>query len=154
MSSGISYEEYLEKNGSLTYTNVGVSMLPLLHQGRDLFTVRKKETQRCSVGDVVLYRRGTHYILHRVMEVRNADYVMLGDNCITKEYGITDADIIGVMTSFVRNGKEYSIQDWKYRTYTYVWLHTSWLRVFLKRCTIKLSHFFGKGPKADKGMKA
>ncbi len=41
MSNGISYEEYLERNGSLTYTNSGVSMLPLLRQGRDLFTVRK-----------------------------------------------------------------------------------------------------------------
>lgn len=38
----ITYEEYLEKNGSMTYSNVGVSMMPLLKQGRDLFTVRKK----------------------------------------------------------------------------------------------------------------
>ena len=35
MNSGISYEEYLEKHGSLTYSNVGVSMLPLLRQGLD-----------------------------------------------------------------------------------------------------------------------
>ena len=35
----INYEEYIEKNGSLTYTNVGTSMMPLLRQGKDLFTV-------------------------------------------------------------------------------------------------------------------
>ena len=35
------YEECLEKYGTLTYRNVGVSMLPLLKQGRDIFTVRK-----------------------------------------------------------------------------------------------------------------
>ena len=35
MSNGISCEKYLERNGSLTYTNVGVSMLPLLRQGLD-----------------------------------------------------------------------------------------------------------------------
>ena len=30
MSNGISFEEYLDQNGTLTYTNVGTSMLPLL----------------------------------------------------------------------------------------------------------------------------
>ena len=57
MSKGFSYEEFLEANGELTYTNVGTSMMPLLRQGRDLFTVRKKTEERCRAGDVVLYRR-------------------------------------------------------------------------------------------------
>ena len=35
------YEEYLRKYHTLTYKNVGVSMLPLLKQGRDSFTVRE-----------------------------------------------------------------------------------------------------------------
>ena len=56
MNEPISIGEYLEKNGTLTYANVGVSMLPLLRQGRDLFTVRKKGAERCRAGDVVLYR--------------------------------------------------------------------------------------------------
>lgn len=34
-----SYEEELNRKGSFTYTNVGISMLPLLCQGRDLFTM-------------------------------------------------------------------------------------------------------------------
>ena len=36
----MTYEEYLAKYGELTYRNVGVSMLPLIRQGRDTFTVR------------------------------------------------------------------------------------------------------------------
>ena len=43
----VSFEEYLDRNGSLTYSNLGVSMLPLLRQGRDLFTVEKKGPERC-----------------------------------------------------------------------------------------------------------
>lgn len=35
------YEEYLRKYHTLTYKNVGASMLPLLKQGRDSFTVRE-----------------------------------------------------------------------------------------------------------------
>ena len=100
MNNSISYEEYLAQNGSMTYTNVGVSMLPLLRQGRDLFILEKKGPERCRVGDVVLYRRGEKYVLHRVVEVREKDYVILGDNCVAREYGIKDDDVIGVMTGF------------------------------------------------------
>ena len=53
----MTYEEYLEQNGEMTYTNRGISMLPLLKQGRDLFTIRKKGAERCQKYDVVLYRR-------------------------------------------------------------------------------------------------
>lgn len=133
MSNPLSYEEYLEQNGSMTYTNVGVSMLPLLRQGKDLFTVRKKGSERCKVGDVVLYRRGDRYVLHRVVEVREKDYVILGDNCVCREFGVTDEDIIGVMTGYVRGGKEHSVSDLGYRLYSALWLHTEKPRVFLKR---------------------
>ena len=133
MSNPLSYEEYLDQNGSMTYTNVGVSMLPLLRQGKDLFTVRKKGSERCCVGDVVLYRRGEQYVLHRVVEVRENDYVILGDNCVCREFGITDEDIIGVMTGFVRGGKEHSVSDLGYRLYSALWLHTEKPRIFLKQ---------------------
>ncbi len=139
MSERMSYEEYLNKNGSLTYGNKGVSMLPLLREGRDLFTVRKKEAKRCKVGEVVLYRREPdQYVLHRIIKVRPKDYVILGDNCINREYGITDNDILGVMTGFVRDGKEYSVEALWYRIYSFVWLHTAGLRIVMKTCFEKM----------------
>ncbi len=126
-------EEYLKKNGKLTYANKGVSMMPLLKQGRDLFTIEKKTNQRCKKNDVVLYKRGEDYVLHRIIEVRPQDYVILGDNCIRKEYGTTDKDILGVMTSFKHNGKDYSVQDWQYRLYTFIISHTISVRILIKK---------------------
>lgn len=115
------YEAELERSGSFTYTNVGVSMLPLLRQGRDLFTISKKQG-RCKKYDVVLYKRPPQaYVLHRVIEVREQDYVILGDNCYNKEYGITDADVVGVMTAFVRKGKAYSVKHKGYQLYARLW---------------------------------
>jgi len=135
----INYEEYIQKNGSLTYTNVGVSMMPLLRQGKDLFTVTKRNGERCKKGDVVLYKRPPNkYVLHRIVEVRDNDYVILGDNCINKEYGIKDSDIIGVMTGYVRNGKEHSIYDKSYRLYSFMTMHTINLRISLKKIKLKI----------------
>ena len=132
-----SIAEYLAENETLTYTNVGVSMLPLLRQGKDLFILRRKGPGRCKKGDVALYRRGNQYVLHRIVEVRPADYVALGDNCVTKETGIQDSAIIGVMTGFVRNGKEHSVRDWGYRLYSHFILHTMGPRIILKKIRIR-----------------
>lgn len=130
MSEGISYEAYLEEHGSLTYSNVGVSMRPLLREGRDLFTVEKKTAARCRAGDVVLYRRPPdQYVLHRIVQVRERDYVLLGDNCVNREYGVTDGDILGVMTGFVRDGREHSVKEALYRLFSWWMVHGAPLRI-------------------------
>ena len=127
-------EDYLAEHGTLTYTNKGTSMLPLIREGKDLFTIRRKGSERCSKGDVVLYKRPpNHYVLHRVIAVRENDYVILGDNCVNPEYGITDADIIGVMTGYVRSGREHDIHGISYRLYTFIMLHTITIRILMKR---------------------
>ncbi len=114
-----SIEKYFETNELLTYRNVGVSMLPLLKEGRDVFTVRKKGSERCQKNDVVLYRRSqSTYVLHRVIKVRENDYVIMGDNCTTTETGVTDDDIIAVMVSFIHKGKNYNVTDLRYRIYS------------------------------------
>ena len=133
------YEEFLEQNDSMTYSNVGVSMMPLLKQGRDLFTVKKKGEERCKKYDVVLYRRPpSSYVLHRVIKVRDDDYVILGDNCVNKEYGIKDSDIIGVMTEYVHNGKKHTVNEFGYRLYSHIWVDFSAVRVLLLRGKLKL----------------
>ena len=115
-------------------------MLPLLRQGKDLFIVRRKEAVRCRAGDVVMYARtADQYVLHRVIKVRPEDYVMMGDNCITKEYGIQDDNIIGVMTGYVRAGREHKVTELSYRMYSFIIMHTIGIRVFLKRCKMKLA---------------
>ena len=140
------YESYLAEHDSLTYRMTGVSMLPLLREGRDLFTVRRKEPgEKCRPGDVVLYRRPpNHYVLHRVMKIRNEDYVILGDNCIAREYGIRDEDILGVMTGYVRKGKTHSTEELPYRLYAFFMLRLSSLRVFLQRGGLKVRRIAGR----------
>ena len=127
-----SLEKYLSEQGRVISANVGVSMLPLLRQGKDLFFIEKKGAGRCRVGDVVLYRRKSQYVLHRVIEVGSEDYVILGDNCYVKECGIKDSDILAIMTSFIRNGREHSVNELAYKTYSFVWLKLAPIRIFLR----------------------
>lgn len=130
----MTYESYLKQYGTLTYRNVGVSMLPLLREGKDLFTITRKGKKRCKKYDVVLYRRPpASYVLHRIVKVREHDYVLLGDNCLNKEYGIRDDDILGVMTTMIRGGKEISVQKKTYQFLVRVWYFLYPLRAFFMR---------------------
>ena len=115
------FEELLEKDGYLAYTNVGTSMMPLLRERRDIIIIHKKGSERCRRYDAVLYKRGDKYILHRVLRARKDDYVICGDHNIRREYGIRDEDILGVMTRVIRDGRSIFPTDWKYRVYVHLW---------------------------------
>lgn len=117
----ISFEEELERSGKLVYPNVGVSMRPLIKQDRDLLII-EKPNGRLKKYDMPLYKRPNgQYVLHRIIKVRDNDYIILGDNCINKEYGITDEQIIGVLTSLIRNGKEVDFSSFGYKFYVRSW---------------------------------
>lgn len=115
-----SFEEMLKVKGYLLYTNVGVSMMPLLRERRDIIEIRPLQG-RAKRYDAILYKHGNKYILHRVLKVRPQDYVICGDHNFRREYGITDDQILGVMTRVIRDGKSIYPTDWKYRLYVHLW---------------------------------
>ena len=104
MTNTSTFEEELERNGILIYTNRGDSMMPLLRENRDLIHIRRVNG-RCRKYDVPLYKRDSgQYVLHRILKVRKNDYVICGDNRWKREYGITDRHILGVLEGVTRDG--------------------------------------------------
>ena len=120
MSNKRQIEDILKEEGLFVSTTVGVSMYPMLRNRRDTIIVTPYEG-RLRKYDVPLYKRGTDYILHRIVEVRPETYVICGDNCIQKEYGITDKQILGVLTGFYRGSKQVNMDGWRYRLYVRLW---------------------------------
>ena len=129
------FEEEIARNGFLLYRNVGDSMLPLIRQGRDLVLVSRKQEGRLKKYDVPLYRRDSgQYVLHRILKVRENDYVLCGDNRWRRETGITDRHIVGVLTAIVRNGQKIPVTDWRCRLYAHLWCDLFCLRAAALRC--------------------
>lgn len=139
-----SFEEQLEKNGKLIYTNRGDSMMPLIKQGRDLLIIEPVHG-RLKKYDVPLYKRDSgQYVLHRILEVRKNDYVICGDNRWLKEYGIRDRHIIGILTAVVRNGREISVNDRNYKLYVHLWCDLFPVRAFIVHIISKLKRMAKK----------
>ena len=134
----VTFEEMLRQDGYILYTNTGYSMLPLLRERRDIIEIRPKGSPRCKKYDVVLYRRGGMYILHRVLRVLPDGYVIAGDHNTFLERDITDGQILGVMTRVIRNGKSVTPDNFLYKCYVYLWCAPYPVRIFIQRCVGKL----------------
>lgn len=138
MSDFSTYEAELAERGKIIHTNVGTSMMPLLRQNRDVMII-ERPTGRLKKYDVPLYKtKSGKYILHRILKVRENDYVICGDHCTRREYGITDEHIIGVLTGVIRDGKTISMNDFSYKLYYHLWCDFFYIRVAI----IKTKAFF------------
>ena len=138
MSNEVKFENILDTYGVLAFTNVGVSMRPLLRQGRDVMVIRKRGPERLKKYDAVLYKRDNgQYILHRILKVRENDYVIVGDNCRQKEY-VRENQILGVLEQIKRGGKTVSVTDKGYLFYVHLWCDLFPLRSFLIFCREKI----------------
>ena len=132
------FEEELKEKGVLVYTNVGTSMRPLIRQGKDVMIIKSFDNCcKLKKMDVPLYKRESgQYVLHRIIKINKDGYVIRGDNTYSNEYGVTDHQIIGVLTGVIRNGKEISVNSFGYKVYSYFWLYTYYIRkvvVWMKR---------------------
>ena len=140
MSELVSYEEALLENGRIMRTSVGTSMLPLLREKRDVVII-ERPSGRLKRYDVPLYRSADgRYILHRVLHVKKDSYVICGDHRTKKEYGITDDQIVGVLTGIIRDGKTIKTTDFSYRLYAHLWCDFFYVRVAI----IKLKSLFSR----------
>lgn len=116
------YEQELEKNGVLIYTTMGRSMRPFLRSQEDLVVIEAKKNARFCKYDAILYRRRNgQYVLHRIVKVHPDSYTLCGDNCRDREPGVTDAQILGVLTHVIRKGEKIDVNTKSYRFWVKLW---------------------------------
>ena len=110
------FEDIINEQGQLVYTNVGDSMYPLI-KPRDLLVI-KKVTAPLKKNDIPLYKRDSgQYVLHRIVKIKNGEYYICGDNRAFIERGITDGHIIGVLTDIVREGRTIPVNSPEFKSY-------------------------------------
>ena len=108
-----------ERGQLFTFVPSGNSMKPMLDGKRDKVTFSPKP-EKLNKYDVALYLRpkSGQLVLHRMIGFdKNGGYVFSGDNQYTYEYGITDDDILAVLSYFTRNRKEICPDSPGYKAY-------------------------------------
>lgn len=120
--------ESIARGSDVSITVTGTSMLPLLHNETDTALLTGVKG-RLNKYDLAFYRRGDgSFVLHRVVKVTPKGYIMLGDNQVVTEHGITEKNIIAVVKGFTRGGKKYSVSNRMYMLYSVIWTNLRPLR--------------------------
>lgn len=113
--------EYLEENGEVIITPVGISMWPMLRSRRDTVLLTKPQG-RLNKYDLPVYSRDSgELVMHRVMEVHADSYTMCGDHQTVLEEGIGDDRIIAVVKGFYRDEKYIPADNKNYLRYCRFW---------------------------------
>lgn len=132
-------EEKLAAGGTVKIPVTGTSMLPLLVEGRDTVTLTKAEFPLKKYDLPLFRRRNGVFVLHRVIAVKEKEYIMCGDNQWVKETGVTDDMVIGVVCAITRKGKTFSVKSTKYKLYIRFWNFLMPVRKYIVKLKSKMT---------------
>ena len=126
-------EKVLAEKGLVMTSTSGVSMYPMLRHRKDMVVIETVKRELKS-NDVPLYRSPSgKLVLHRILKVKNNEYIIRGDNLLMKEH-VKPERIIGVLKEFYRNGKHVDCATSRgYKLYIFYIRHSYYLRYLWKK---------------------
>ena len=139
-------QEMLDQDGTVTVKVSGYSMQPMVYNLRDTVTLKKPDLP-LKKNDLPLYRMDDgRFVMHRVVKVyKDGTYKCQGDNCWVPEDNIRDDQIIGVVKSFNRNGKQIDVdKSFGYWLYTRTWKFLHPFKKYYKYFKAVVDKFKGK----------
>jgi len=126
---GLAQLEQLEQHGNYISVPNGISMRPMIVGGRDAVMIRKLQSPPKRYDLVMYVRPDMQGVVHRVIRVRENDYIICGDNCWQLEF-VKPEQIKGIVTEYCRkNGKWKPVTNFWYQVYVHIWVDL----LFIKR---------------------
>jgi hypothetical protein len=61
------------------------------------------------------------FVLHRVIKIEGTHITLMGDGNIRGTENCEYQDVVGVVQSFIRNGKNISKDNFRWKVYSYIW---------------------------------
>lgn len=140
MNETKSIAEVIERDGVYAGGVRGVSMRPMLREGRDTVVITPVSS-RPQKYDVILFRRADGCVLHRVVKVLPEAFVTCGDSCSSKEQ-VRDGDVVGVLSEFYRGERRRVPSSGFWAVYGRAAVLLMPLRIGVRRSARALSRLF------------
>ncbi len=136
--------EQLNSGASVRIYPRGVSMLPMIREGKDSVVISSLPSELKKY-DVILYkRRNGQYVLHRLVKI-GENYTFLGDHQFIAEQGIEHDQLIARVSLLYRGERAVSVEKISYKMFCRLWFFTCPLRrlsnfvvSFVKRIVSKI----------------
>lgn len=118
----------------------GVSMLPMLRQGKDVVELSPLPAKLQKYDLPVYQYPSGKVVMHRIVAVQENCYICLGDNTYAYEH-IQPEWIIGVVSAFKRGDRRISVDSFTYRLYSKVWVAIYPVRKILNKMRNRLAKY-------------
>jgi len=136
-------QERLDAGESVRITPHGISMRPMIVDGRDE-VVLSPLPGKLRKYDLPLYRRDNgKFVLHRIIRVTPEGYLISGDNQYELEE-VSRQQMLAVVSAFVRKGRSHTLREPGYRLYRWAWVKLFWLRKPYIKLRRKLGRIYHK----------
>jgi signal peptidase I len=99
----------LRSSGSVTLRATGSSMLPAVWPG-DLLHIEKRAAAHIQPGEIVVFECFGHLLIHRMIGRCSVGVTAKGDAVPQADPLVREEDILGIVTSLNRNGRQVGIQ--------------------------------------------
>ncbi|WP_270304432.1 S24/S26 family peptidase [Terrisporobacter petrolearius] len=115
-------EEIIKNGGHCKLRVTGYSMIPILKHLRDSVILTSSRNRPIEKGEIVFIRRNTgQFVLHRVYKIIDDNtFVMNGDAQQWLEV-VKNDQVIGVCSKIIRDNREISCDNWKYKSIIKIW---------------------------------
>ena len=130
-------QQSLVLKGHVSFVVSGVSMQPMLYNGRDTVTI-VPPPKKLKKYDLPFFRLDNgKFVLHRVIKIhKDGTYECRGDNLWESEDNVRPDQIIGVVKNFTRKGKKISAnRSLGYFLYTRTWVFLHHFKKYYKYIT-------------------
>ncbi len=108
----------------LTLRVQGISMQPFLVDGRDFVTMKKPD-RKLRKGDIIVFRYGSVYLMHRVLSFDSDGFITaMGDYTFCPETRIPPENVKAIVFSAVRDGKRITEKSPEWLFYSKVFINT------------------------------
>ena len=104
-------QDTLQKTGSARFRVVSNSMLPVIKNGDWIEVTMMSENSPLKIGDIILYRRPTDLLLHRVVKMNNDLIWTKGDRNRMIDIPIKRSEILAKLTRIQKSNTWFDMDN-------------------------------------------
>lgn len=127
-------ESEIAQGNPVQFRLKGTSMFPLLKDGKDKVILHPCSADELSPMDVILFRYNGKHLLHRILKIEGDKLIIQGDGSYIAKEQCTIKDVVGKVQTIIRpSGKSISVNSWRWKLPSRLWLSLTFIRTPLLR---------------------
>lgn len=133
-------EEMLNDGKDVRFTVSGNSMWPLIANQRDSVLLTPCESDELKKGDIILFKATkTHWVLHRITDVREDGYITTGDGNLHRDPFIPKEAVRGKVKTIYRKDRIIDCEKKRWNALFRLWMIAFPMRGTLQKMIVKLA---------------